>query len=416
MNNEFLKTVANLYGTPAYVYDSLQIISNIENIRNGIGTKPKLFYSVKANPNRHLLKFIDKYVDGMEICSVGEFINALEVGISAERMIFVGPGKREDELKFVIAQNIGCIVIESIQELEIVNHLADKQKVRVALRINPKMTVVGERLNMSGTSTQFGMDEDSVFSVLRNNKYENLLFEGIHFYFGTQQLDGNILNQQFMYAIEIFKKIIEIVPLKYVDFGGGFGVPYYENEELFNFELLREWRDMIHSSLFEQYDVYIESGRYIVANCGFFLSRVLYTKQINKRKFAIIDGGMNNHFSLACIGRLLKRDFPVSVINDSKCLELVSIVGPLCTPVDSIASNVMLPTIKPRDIIVIKNSGAYGYTYSPQLFLSHPTPIELLVDREKNVHVIRNVMPTNRNNNFILNDSSLDERIIKHTF
>lgn len=414
MNNELLVTLAKKYGTPLYVYDSLQLISNIESIRKGIGTKPKLFYSVKANPNRHLLKLISKYVDGMEVCSIGEFIAAQEAGVDPERMIYVGPGKREKELKIVIEQNIGCIIVESIQELECINKLAEKKKVRVALRINPKVPVIGERLNMAGASTQFGMDEESIFHILRNKEYENITVEGVHFYFGTQQLDGIILNQQFMYAIAIFKKIIEMVPIKFVDFGGGFGVPYYENEKTFDFELLREWREVIHSSLFDRYEVFIESGRYIMANCGYFLTTVLYTKQINNKKYAIVDGGLNNHFSLACIGRLLKREFPVTVINDSREAEKVSIVGPLCTPVDSIATNVELPIIKPQDIIVIKNSGAYGYTYSPQLFLSHPTPMELLINSKNKVQVIRKEMVTFKYADCFEDESCIEERIIKH--
>ena len=389
MNDIILKNIAIQYGTPAYVYDAAQLISNIEALRSGISSKAQICYSVKANPNEHLLKLINSHVNRLEVCSVGEFKVAQKAGIAANKMIFVGPGKRENELKFVISQNIGVIVAESTQELGIINRLVGDHKVSIALRINPQTSVSSGRLNMSGSPTQFGFDENEAFSILNNNPYGNISIDGIHFYYGTQHLDGNVVNKLFALSIEIFQKAVAIAPLKFIDFGGGFGVPYFENEKQFDFSLLQEWRDVINSSQFNSYDVLVESGRYITASCGCFLTKVLYTKQMNGKKFAIADGGMNNHFSLASIGRLLKRDFPVAVLNDSQDSEIVSIAGPLCTPVDMIASNVNLPLIKPNDILAMKNAGAYGYTYSPQMFLSHPAPIELLIDLNGSVKVIR---------------------------
>jgi diaminopimelate decarboxylase len=389
MNDIILKSIAKQYGTPAYVYDATQLISSIKTLRSGIGSKAELYYSVKANPNEHLLKLISFHVNGMEICSVGEFRAAQRAGIDPRKMIFVGPGKKEDELRFVISQNIGIIVTESAQELDIINRITDGRKVSVALRINPQTSISGSRLNMSGSPTQFGFDENEALSILSKNVYDKISIDGIHFYYGTQQLDSQIVNQLFILAIDIFKKAISIAPLKFIDFGGGFGVPYFNNENHFNFDFLQEWRDIISSSLFDPYDVLVESGRYLIAPCGCFLTKVLYTKQINGRKFAITDGGMNNHFALASIGRLLKRDFPVTVLNNSLDSEIVSIAGPLCTPVDMIASNVTLPVIVTDDILAMKNAGAYGYTYSPQLFLSHPAPIELLIDLDGSVKVIR---------------------------
>lgn len=389
MDNSLLRKIAKQYGTPAYVYDAAKLISNIQTLRNGISSKAQLFYSVKANPNKHLLKLIGCYVDGVEICSVGEFKTAQMAGVDPQKMIFVGPGKKEDELRFAISQNIRTIIVESIQELIVINQLGDKRKISVALRINPYTTVSGGRLNMSGSPTQFGFDENEAFSILGNNDFDNISIDGIHFYYGTQQLNGHIEDQLFVKSIEIFKKAITIAPLKFIDFGGGFGVPYFENENEFDFSLLHEWHKAINSSYFNPYDVLVESGRFLVASCGYFLTKVLYTKHMNGKKFAIADGGMNNHFALASIGRVLKRDFPVIALNDSKETEIISIAGPLCTPVDMIASNVALPIIEPNDILVLKNAGAYGYTYSPQLFLSHPAPIELLVDIDGSIKVIR---------------------------
>jgi diaminopimelate decarboxylase len=391
MDDILLQNIAKQYGTPAYVYDAEQLISCIENLRNGIGSKAQLYYSVKANPNEHLIKFINNHVDGMEVCSVGEFKTAQRAGVDVRKTIFVGPGKKEEELRFVISQNIGIIVAESVQELSIINRLAGdhSQSISVALRINPQTSVSGGRLNMSGSPTQFGFDENEALSILNNNHYNNISIDGIHFYYGTQQLDGNVVNQLFIKAIDIFKKAVSISPLRFIDFGGGFGVPYFENENQFDFNMLQEWLYMINSSFFTPYDVFVESGRYLMAACGYFLMKVLYTKNMNGKKFAIADGGMNNHFALASIGRLLKRDFPVNVLNGAQETELISIAGPLCTPVDMVASNTILPVIKPNDILVMKNAGAYGYTYSPQLFLSHPAPVELLFDLDGSIKVIR---------------------------
>ena len=402
-----LTQLADTFGTPAYIYDEESIRAQVQMLRQGIGDKPRILYSVKANPNPALLKLWNELVDGMEVCSLGEYRLARQAGVTPDCLFFVGPGKRRFELEEILQDNIAGVIAESLGELNLLQEICSSypKKLYVELRINPSVSVSGGRLNMSGTPTQFGFSEEDALHLFgqNNDQFPNLLIEGAHFYFGTQQLNGDVLNKLLMASVDIVRKICalrnqnQLPPLQSVDFGGGFGVPYYTGETPLDFSAIKEWRDTVSSDDFKNLTIFVESGRFLSAACGLFLTRVLYKKSLRDKTFLIVDGGMNNHFALASIGRLLKRDFPVTPLvqpayNEDGSLhtEKVTIAGPLCTPVDTLATNADLPFMKEGDLIAIPNAGAYGYTYSPQLFLSHPAPAEILVHQNLEAEIIRN--------------------------
>ena len=408
-NRAKIAALGETFGTPCYIYDEETLTSCVKTLRAGIGKKPAILYSVKANPNPALLKLWGELVDGMEVCSLGEYRFARKAGISPDRLFFVGPGKRRFELDEILKDDIAGVIAESASELACLQEVAAslKKVIFVELRINPAVSVSGGRLNMSGTPTQFGFSEEEVLELFGRDSacYPNLRLEGAHFYFGTQQLNGDVLNKLFMTSVEIVRKIRllrtkkNLPPLTVVDFGGGFGVPYYEGETALDFSAIAEWKDVISSDEFSNVKVFVESGRFLSASCGLFLTRILYKKSLRDKTFLIVDGGMNNHFALASIGRLLKRDFPVTPLVQGAATpgdadralrtEKVTIAGPLCTPVDTLATGAELPEMKEGDLIALANAGAYGYTYSPQLFLSHPAPAELLLRTNGTTDIIR---------------------------
>lgn len=411
--------IANEYGTPIYLYDGDFLKSHYEQIRNALHDSIDVFLSFKANNNLSIAKQFCLWGSGIEVASLGEFNLALKAGFSPENIIFSGPGKTESELTYAINHGAYCIIIESIDELMIILDISKKSRtvVNVGVRINPDQDLVQTSVKMAGVPRQFGIDEsqlDLIFATLKNCK-DNVQFIGIHVYAGTQLLNPEHILQSFKYTIELAIQIKNKYEMtcKMIDLGGGFGVPYFTHEEALDFSLLAsEINKLIENALksFPYTRFIIESGRFLLAESGVYIAKVLYTKYSKGEKFIITDGGLHHHAASTFRGKTMRNNFPVKVIkktySNNTTKESVHIVGPLCTPEDCIARKVELPEIESGDLISVAYSGAYGLTYSPNLFLGHPTPIEIMV-YNKNEYVIRN---QGKPEDLLLNQNSIDIR------
>lgn len=385
----------DVYGTPLYVYDFARIRTQIDFLKSALPPKIIVFYSLKANPSIGLLSFIKNYVSGVEASSEGELYLARQAGVPAEKIIFVGPGKTEEELKYAIESNILSIVVESFSELDKINYISKQmnKKARVAVRINPKFEIANARIKMGGSAKQFGIDEERLGEFVEEaGKCNNVILEGLHVYMGTQVLDAGVLVENFKNIFNLAKTMQNDcgVKVKLIDFGGGFGIPYFPGEKELDLKLLKEGLyELFHenSTIFdyENMDLLVESGRFLVAESGVFLTRVLYKKHSRGKTFIITDGGSNNHASAAGIGRFIRHNFPIEVVGKQSIneREVVDIVGPLCTPTDVLAQGVELPVINEGDVIAILKSGAYGLSATMKDFLSHPAPAEVLIDGDR---------------------------------
>lgn len=385
----------DVYGTPLYVYDFARIRTQIDFLKSALPPKIIVFYSLKANPSIGLLSFIKNYVSGVEASSEGELYLARQAGVPAEKIIFVGPGKTEEELKYAIESNILSIVVESFSELDKINYISKQmnKKARVAVRINPKFEIANARIKMGGSAKQFGIDEERLGEFVEEaGKCNNVILEGLHVYMGTQVLDAGVLVENFKNIFNLAKTMQNDcgVKVKLIDFGGGFGIPYFPGEKELDLKLLKEGLyELFHenSTIFdyENMDLLVESGRFLVAESGVFLTRVLYKKHSRGKTFIITDGGSNNHASASGIGRFIRHNFPIEVVGKQSIneREVVDIVGPLCTPTDVLAQGVELPVINEGDVIAVLKSGAYGLSASMKDFLSHPAPAEVLIDGDK---------------------------------
>ncbi|QUI23838.1 diaminopimelate decarboxylase [Vallitalea pronyensis] len=389
---EILLSLTKKYGTPLYAYDLSIIRRQITTLKEILPVGFLLFYSIKANPNLGITTFVKDYVTGAEIASEGELYTAIYSGISPQQIIFVGPGKTQQELEYAIKNNILCIVVESISELKIINSISKTigKKTSIALRINPKKELDGARIKMGGISKQFGIDEeklDEVFKIMMT--LENIEFEGIHVYVGTQILDTDNIIQNFRNILELAKSIQSIynVKLKVVDFGGGFGIPYFSKEMPLNIISLRDGLQQVYDKYKKEFSsstrFIVESGRFIMAESGCYLTKVLYKKESRGKTYLVTNGGANHHSSAAGIGRFVRHNFPIDIIqtHDNDLVKRVDIVGPLCTPSDVIAQNIELPEAKEGDTIAIMKSGAYGLTASMTYFLSHNHPAEVAYEK-----------------------------------
>lgn len=390
-------------GTPVYIYDQSIIGTNFKSIRKKLSPNVNIFYSIKANPCPTVVSFFRTLGAGVEIGSIGEFQTVRQCGFDHDSIIFAGPGKSTAELQESLSFPILSINVESFQEIERIRELAtaNNVKARVSVRINPCRNVSGSHQKMGGVPSPFGIDEERAQEAigLLTADPERIQFMGIHIYVGNQIFEYELALHNIQNTLRIASEIkqscnLEVIP--YINFGGGLGIPYYQTDKPFDFEsfaiglnqILGETKDKFPKTQF-----IMELGRYLVAQSGVFLTRVLYTKVSRNQKFIIVDGGMNCcSIGTGNLGQKVKRKFPLCVANrlNEACSGSAAIVGPLCTPMDSYGSDFQVPDIQPGDIVAVLNVGAYGFSTSPHGFLSHPVCSEAFVGNGS-IQIIRNM-------------------------
>jgi diaminopimelate decarboxylase len=305
LTDVFIAQMCSDYGTPLYVYDSNVLQNTYQELRSHLHPLVEIFFSVKANPNLTIVNTLNRLGAGAEVSSLAELACAVKAGVRSEDILFVGPGKTTEELREAILREISCIAVESEKELEILNQLAAElnQRVRVALRINPSLVGRGAELVMSGKASQFGIDETWVLSQDRSwcSCFEHLRIVGIHTYMGTGILDWQIFVENTKYILDMSKRISQYLgfKLELIDFGGGLMSPVYENQEPVDLiqiqNHLSPYIDQFIEELGHQPRLIMESGRYLSAQCGLYLTKVLYTKNSKGVDFAIVDGGIHQN-------------------------------------------------------------------------------------------------------------------------
>jgi diaminopimelate decarboxylase len=387
-----IRTIAAKYGTPFYVYDHAVLERKWTLLRNMLPRRFAIYYSIKANPNVAILRcFLEKGC-GLEVASVGEVFLALYAGCPADRIIFAGPGKTTQELEYAISQGVGELHVESHLELERIAAIscALGRRTRIGLRINPRGEVQGGAQRMGGRSAPFGIDEENIESILDLVLREpSVEFCGIHLYVGTQILDHVVLLNQYRKGMELAKRLAVTTSCAFrtVDFGGGFGIPYFENEQELNTDELRKgllelMTEYEHEPLLLNTQFMVEPGRFLVGDSGVYVVRVNDIKMSRGKKYVVVDGGMHHHLAASGnLGQIIKRSFPIASLCrlNVPTEEIVEIVGPLCTPLDVLGRSIQLPIVEVGDLIGVFQSGAYARTASPLGFLSHPAPPEILV-------------------------------------
>ncbi|MEW9699662.1 type III PLP-dependent enzyme [Paenibacillus sp. SI8] len=397
MDKKMLQEMAETFGTPLYAYDGEKIESQYRLLKSQLPESFEVFYSLKSNPLLGVCQLFKEFGSRIEVASLGELHVALEAGFEPEHIIFTSPGKTYEELQHAIRANIYSINIESLEEAIIINEIAsqDKKSVRIAIRINPNFNLSGAGMKMTGVPTQFGIDQSLVGEAIE--RIQSLPFvnlSGIHIFTGTQMLDASsiVKNIEEIIKLSISLSDTYAFPLDFLDLGGGFGVPYFNGEQPLNTDLVKEgltevwetYRDRLANTRMG-----VESGRFLMAEAGAFLTKVLYVKESKGTQFVVCDGGSNQHASTAFLGRYVRNNFPMYLLGkEHDELEEVNVVGSLCTPTDVLGQKVNLAKALPGDILVIDKSGAYGLTHSPVLFLSHSLPAEVM-HRNQQFHVLR---------------------------
>lgn len=383
--------IAEKYGAPFYLYDLNTMKEKIDNIRHEFGSNIELFYAVKANSNLEILKAIRNDVDGLDISSMGEMEQSLLAGYDPGKLSFAGPGKTRRELKEAVCQNIGVISVESIRELQDIRSIAltGGIKPNIALRLNPKMLIKEFAIKMGGKATQFGIDEEDVAPAIdyirQNENLFNLL--GIHIYAGTQCMSEESLVNNMINILQIAGNLKNRygIECRLINLGGGLGVSYYEENKEIDLSLLAggiiQALNQYRTSTGANPRFILELGRYLVADAGIYVVRVVSEKKSRGDPYFVLDGGMNHHLAASGnLGSVIRKNYPVkNLSNPDAPKQTCNLVGPLCTPLDLMGKNVSVESPRLGDLIGILNSGSYAFTASPMLFLGHETPVELLV-------------------------------------
>lgn len=387
-----ISDLAQEFGTPFYAYDKTIIQSQLTSLRAALPNFD-CFYSVKANPNPSILKLLLEAGCGLEVASGGELELAVLCGCKPSRIMFAGPGKTPSELELAVATGIAEIHIESLDEIEILGAIACRKQVivSVSIRVNPAVGAQGASQQMAGKAAAFGLDEELIEDAVRAIQHQpNLHLSGLHVFAGTQNLSAASFEALYSNILALAERVCLIAgqPLQTVDFGGGFGVPYFPGDSALNLKTLS---DVIQRTMqtaktkphLAKTRMVVEPGRFLVAEAGIYVTRVTNIKTSRGIHFAVLDGGLSHHLpSSGQFGQVVKRNFPIEVANKIGALRTTTyeLVGPLCTPLDVVGRGVRMPTLEAGDLIVILQSGAYARTTSPLGFLSHYDPMELFVE------------------------------------
>jgi diaminopimelate decarboxylase len=376
-------------GTPFFAYDRALLSERVALLRETLPAAVELSYAVKANPMPAVVQHLSGFVDSLDVASAAEMLTALDTPMPADRVSFAGPGKTEDELTQAVAAGV-TIEMESETEAARIVAIAEKLGIRprVAVRVNPDFEVKGSGMRLGGGPQQFGVDSELVPELLERLARANVEFIGFHVFAGSQNLNADILCEAQRKTVELVVRLAEGAPqpLQYLNIGGGFGIPYFERDEQLDLPVVGQNLERLLSEAIRpnlpEARVVVELGRYIVGECGFYVTRVVDRKQSRGKTFLVVDGGLHHQLAASGnFGQVIRRNYRVAVGNriDDDPVEAVSVVGCLCTPLDLLADDVMLPVSDIGDLVVVFQAGAYGLTASPTGFLSHPAPVEMLV-------------------------------------
>jgi diaminopimelate decarboxylase len=374
--------------TPFYAYDRGLLRARVAGLREVLPQGIKLHYAMKANPMPAVVGFMAGLVDGIDVASAGELKIALDVGANPLEVSFAGPGKRDAELRQAVASRV-LINVESFREVGALQKISSELGLaaRVAVRVNPDFELKGSGMKMGGGPKQFGVDVEQMPELLTQIGRAGLAFEGFHLFAGSQNLRADSICEAQQKSYDLAVRLAEHAPMpvKFLNLGGGFGIPYFPGEKRLDLQPVGD--NLGHLALraktdLPQVEFVIELGRYLVGEAGIYVARVVDRKVSRGQVFLVTDGGLHHHLSASGnFGQVVRKNYPVTIGNrvDSASREVASVVGPLCTPLDLLADRMDLPTAREGDLAVVFQSGAYGASASPQAFLGHPACPEVLV-------------------------------------
>jgi len=395
---KIIKDNAGLLETPYYLYSYDDLKQSTRVLLNTLPQKSELLYSIKANPNSTIIKFMDKEGVMFEVASEGELRHVLGIGIESQKVVFSGQGKTKSGLISAIKNEVLAINIESLRELNDTITISKElnKSTKIILRINPMFNNEESALKMGGIPSSYGIDEEQLFVFLSQN--ESKIIDGLFTYIGSNYHNYKYIVENTRYLFELAEKLYDKynIKLRYLDFGGGFGIPEFDTDPeldmtMLAIELNKLFEEKLSLDCFTDIErLFFESGRYLTARSAVLVTRVIDVKISRGKKYVILDGGIN------CLGikqmeyrrvepclQLVKTD---GYIEES---EEVCIVGTTCTPIDVVHKGVTLPIVEIGDYIYFNECGAYSLEFSPQSFCGQVSPAEHII-KDNQIFTMRN--------------------------
>ncbi|MGB9807358.1 MAG: diaminopimelate decarboxylase [Thermosulfidibacteraceae bacterium] len=383
VENVDITEIAKEVGTPFYVYSLKGIRDGVKDYKealseyNGIGC-----YAVKANSNIALMKIIFNEGFGADVVSKGELYKALIAGVDPSKTVFAGVGKRDDEIEFALEKNILMFNVESEEELYTINDIAGRmqKKARIAIRVNPDVDPKTHPYIATGLKTsKFGIDINDAYDMyIKARELENIEIIGIHYHIGSQITKKEPFIEAGLKVIELVKSLKEKgINIKYFDMGGGIGIRYNQEETIKPKDIMDELGKYIKE--LELIPI-MEPGRSIIGNAGFLVTKLLYIKRKNEKNFYIVDAGMND-LARPALYDAYHEIVPAKKKNNENRI-IVDIVGPICESGDFLAKNREMPVLNGGDLLIVKSTGAYGFSMSSN-YNMRPKVAEVLVDEDR---------------------------------
>lgn len=375
------------FGSPLFVYDAAALRARIAAVRDAFGGRVGILLALKANPSLALARVARDAGAGAEVASAGEIRIAAAAGFDGALVQFSGPGKSDVDLDVALEAK-ARVNLESEREHARLSARARARGIvpEVAIRVNPNIAQGGSRLRMADASSRFGVDRERVPDLARAIVADGACrLVGLHQYGGSQSFDAETWVASAATLLAVARDVEQAagVELHSLNLGGGFGWPVYDGDPVFDLtgagRGVAELLDRTH----HPFETHVELGRYLLAGGGVYLTRVVDAKQSGGRRQIVLDGGMHHFGAASGLGAVMRRAYSILHADrpDAReSLEPVSLGGPLCTPADRIGKDLSLPHLEVGDVVAVLNAGAYGLTFSPTLFLGHPTPAEVLVD------------------------------------
>ncbi|MBN2824173.1 MAG: diaminopimelate decarboxylase [Campylobacterales bacterium] len=357
------QSLADKYQTPLYIYDFDHLQERFLSLKNAFeGQKSLIAYAIKANSNLSVIKKLASLGAGADCVSIGEVRRALKAGVEKYKIIFSGVGKQDHEIKEALESEILFINLESEAEMKRVEMIASQlgKEARISIRVNPNIDAQTHPYISTGLhESKFGVEIDTakrMYIYAKNSAHLNPV--GIHFHIGSQLTQLEPIREACEIVADLTRSLKAIqIDIKFFDIGGGIGVRYHE-ETTIDPNLYAQTIKETTKGL--DVTIMCEPGRYIVANSGYFLTKVLYEKQNPTHRFVIVDGAMNDLIRPS----LYKAYHKIEAYNVEGETTLADIVGPVCESGDFLGKQVALPPLKHNDLLVVYSAGAYGFTMS----------------------------------------------------
>lgn len=383
-------------GTPLFVYSRAAIAAQVAAVRAALPRDAQLYYAVKANPMPELLRFMSEQVDGVDVASAGELEQALACGFAPERISFAGPGKTAAEIAACLGAG-ATLTAESCRQIELAGEAlgalgnapgAEGELPRIALRMNPALELRGAGMKMGGGPSPFGIDAEALDSAFGLAERFGLPVSGLHCHFGSQILNGATIAAAMQQCFEqMVPHLDRLSGPAWLNVGGGFGVPVAPGDRHLDLAPIADALGQILAGLRARRPearLRIELGRYLVAEAGIYLMRVLERKQSRGKTFVICDGGLHHMQSATgTFGQVIRRNWPLrAAIQPPPPVDpgaSVDVVGPLCTPLDCVGRDIADQGFEEGALVCLMRAGAYGRSASPGAFLGHPAAPEVLV-------------------------------------